>query len=123
MALFSLMHRLAWHSASINVYTEIIEVYHFGIYTKLMDIVYDPVKNAANVIKHGMPLADAVHFEWDEALVWDDARKNYSEARMCALGYIGNRIHYIVYVVRNDVVRIISLRKANSREVKRYAKA
>jgi uncharacterized DUF497 family protein len=41
---------------------------------------------------------------------------------MCAFGYISNRLHYVVYVDRDDVRRIISLRKANSREEKRYAK-
>jgi uncharacterized DUF497 family protein len=40
----------------------------------------------------------------------------------CALGLIGKRIYFIAYVVRDDVLRIISMRKANPREVKRYDK-
>lgn len=39
------------------------------------------------------------------------------------LGYIDLRLYYIVYVLRDNTRRIISLRKANSREVKRYAQA
>ncbi|MFB9290725.1 hypothetical protein ACFFTM_20515 [Pseudoduganella plicata] len=40
---------------------------------------------------------------------------------MCAIAYIGDRLHYVVYVDREEVRCIISLRKANLREVKRYA--
>jgi len=42
---------------------------------------------------------------------------------MRAIAYIGDRLHYVVYVDRAEVRRIISLRKANLREVKRYAEA
>jgi hypothetical protein len=88
-----------------------------------MDITYDTVKDATNTEKHGVSLAAAAEFEWDEALAWSDDRQNYGEARMCAIGYIGVRLYYVVYVDRENVRRIISLRKANSREVKRYAEA
>jgi uncharacterized DUF497 family protein len=88
-----------------------------------MDITYDTAKNEMNTEKHGISLSAAADFEWDEALVWTDERKNYGEARVCAIGYIGNRLYYVVYVDRKEVRRIISLRKANSREVKRYAEA
>jgi uncharacterized protein (DUF4415 family) len=40
---------------------------------------------------------------------------------MAALGYIGDRLFYVVFVVRGEARRFISLRKANQREVKRYA--
>jgi uncharacterized DUF497 family protein len=88
-----------------------------------MDITYDTAKNESNTEKHGVSLAAVADFEWDEALTWGDERQNYGENRMCAIGYIGNRLFYVVYVDRADVRRIISLRKANSREVKRYAEA
>ncbi|MDY0961722.1 BrnT family toxin [Massilia sp. CFBP9026] len=88
-----------------------------------MDIVYDVVKSESNTAKHGISLAEAMRFEWDDALIWNDERKHYGEARLCAIGYIDLRLYYIVYVLRDDVRRIISLRKANSREVKRYAQA
>lgn len=86
-----------------------------------MQITYDEAKNAANIAKHGVALADADRFEWDTAIVWADTREDYAEARMVALGYIGLRIHCVVYVDRATVRRIISLRKANKREVQRYA--
>ena len=86
-----------------------------------MHITFDTNKDKANIEKHGISLAAASGFEWDEAATWMDERKNYGEVRMCGIGYIGIRLHYIVYVDRAEVRRIISLRKANMREVKRYA--
>ncbi len=88
-----------------------------------MDISFDTNKDAANLEKHGISLAAAATLEWDDALIWADDRHNYGEARMCAIAYIGDRLHYVVYVDRVEARRIISLRKANLREVKRYAEA
>lgn len=53
--------------------------------------------------------------------MWADERKEYGEAHMCAIGYIENRLYVVVYVDCADGRRIISLRKANLREVKQYA--
>lgn len=90
-----------------------------------MNVTFDPAKDASNLAKHGFSLLDAVGFEWGAAVMWPDARHDYDEARMVALGYIGLRIMAVVFVDRPPEQpterRIISLRKANSREVKRYA--
>jgi uncharacterized DUF497 family protein len=67
-------------------------------------------------------LLDAVHkLEWDTAVTWPDVRRNYGEARMAGIGYIGQRLYYVAFVERENDRRIISLRKANYREVRRYA--
>ncbi len=90
-----------------------------------MNVTFDPAKDAVNLAKHGFSLLDAVGFEWEAAVVWLDKRHEYDEARMVALGYIGLRIIAVVFVDRPPEQpterRIISLRKANPREVKRYA--
>lgn len=90
-----------------------------------MDVTFDPAIDAANLAKHGVSLTEAAGFEWGTAVVWPDTRRDYVEARMVALGYIGLRIMVLVFVERPPEHpterRIISLRKANSREVKRYA--
>jgi len=90
-----------------------------------MNVTFDPVKDAANMAKHGVSLSEAAGFEWGTAVVWPDRRRDYGEARMAALGYIGLRIMAVVFVDRPadkpTERRIISLRKANSREVKHYA--
>ena len=90
-----------------------------------MNVTFDPAKDAANLAKHGVSLTEAAGFEWGTAVIWPDTRRDYGEARMVALGYIGLRIMALVFVDRPPEQpterRIISLRKANSREVKRYA--
>lgn len=88
-----------------------------------MKIFYDKDKNAANQLKHGIPLSLAAEMEWEAAIVWPDARREYGENRMAGIGYIGLRLFFIVFVDRAEGRRIISLRKANPREIKRYAQA
>jgi uncharacterized protein len=86
-------------------------------------IIFDPAKDAANWTKHGLSLADADMLDWDTALIEEDDRRDYGEARMLGIGYIGRRLHFVVFVERDGIKRIISLRKANPREYLRYAKA
>ncbi len=86
-----------------------------------MDITFDPAKDAANVAKHGVSLAEAGGFEWDDAVIWPDLRRDYGETRMAGIGYIGARLYYLVFVERAGGRRVISLRKANKREEKVYA--
>lgn len=85
-----------------------------------MEIEFDPAKDAANQQKHGVSLSLAESFEWDAAQVQVDDRFDYPETRMIAFGPIGDRIHVIVYTLRGETLRVISLRKANRREVLKY---
>lgn len=57
-------------------------------------------------------------FDWDGALVVTDDRRDYGEPRLRALGLIDGRLHAVVVTPRGDALRIISLRKANKRELK-----
>jgi len=84
-------------------------------------ITFDPAKDEINIAKHGVSLSLATEFEWDTAVVWPDTRKDYGESRMACLGYVGLRIYAMVFVDRANVRRVVSLRKANRREVERYA--
>lgn len=86
-----------------------------------MEYEFDPAKDESNSDKHGLSLADADGFEWETAVVREDTRRQYAEQRFEATGYIGDRLHVMIYCRRTDVIRVISLRKANKREEKRYA--
>jgi len=88
--------------------------------------VFDPVKDVSNRAKHGVSLALAeILFAGPHVSVSDD-RFDYGEAREVAFGVIHDRLFVCVYVdrtaERDRTVerRIISLRKANKREVTRY---
>ncbi|MEJ6004923.1 BrnT family toxin [Paucibacter sp. AS339] len=88
-----------------------------------MRIELDPAKDASNQEKHGLSLAMASALDWDEALVWVDDRYEYGELRMIALAPDTGILYYVAFVDRDDARRIISLRKANRREVKHYVQS
>ena len=86
-----------------------------------MNYSFDPAKQALNVKRHGLFFTEAQEFEWESALIVLDDRRNYGETRFTATGLIGNRVCVMVFHLRETSVRLISLRKANRREVMRYA--
>jgi len=83
---------------------------------------WDEAKEAANRAKHGVSFASVASFEWRTAREVEDARYDYGERRWRAIGMIDGRLHVLVYTDRSDVIRVISLRKANAREEKAYAR-
>ncbi len=101
--------------------TRLLDTAIFVYTINKMQYEFDPAKDESNLEKHGVSLADADEFEWEAAVVREDTREQYAEPRFEAKGYIGDRLHVLVFCIRGDVVRVISLRKANSREVKSYA--
>lgn len=86
-----------------------------------MKLMFDPNKDLSNQQKHGVSLAQAEHLEWELLWALQDARQDYGETRWIGYAPIGNRVYCVVYTDRGDSRRIVSLRKANQREVKRYA--
>lgn len=85
-----------------------------------MNYEWDDEKNRANIAKHGIDFSKAENFDWSSAIETIDNRKDYGEKRWIALGLIGNRLFVLIYVHRQNYIRIISLRKANKRERKYY---
>jgi uncharacterized DUF497 family protein len=68
-------------------------------------------------------LAPAAELSWDAALVWIDDRADYGEVRMVALAPLGDVLYFVAFVDREPARRIVSLRRANRREVNHYVKA
>ena len=85
-----------------------------------MKIEFDPAKDATNQMKHGVSLALADELDWEAALVWVDDRFEYGELRMIALAPETGILYYVAFVERGELRRVISLRRANRREVKHY---
>jgi uncharacterized DUF497 family protein len=83
---------------------------------------WDEGKRAANLRDHKVDFAVARDFEWETALVVVDDREDYGELREAALGFVGVRLHVMVFTRRADSIRIISLRKADKIEVRRYVR-
>lgn len=87
-----------------------------------MRIEFDPAKDISNQSKHGVSLSLAGELDWEAALVWIDERFEYGETRIIALPQRTEILCYVAFVDRGNVRRIISLRRANRREVKYYVK-
>jgi hypothetical protein len=85
-----------------------------------MKYEWDENKRVANLAKHGVDFIDAKNFDWSSAIETIDDRFNYIEDRWIALGFIGSRLHVIIYTMQGENVRLISLRKANKREKDYY---
>lgn len=81
-------------------------------------IEFDPDKDTANFEKHGLRLSDAERFELEK--VFDDDRQDYGERRRRAFGFIDGEPVVLVYVIRNDQLRAISLRRAHAKEFRKY---
>ena len=83
-------------------------------------IDFDPAKDLANRAKHGVSLAEAAELDWDAANIVADLRFDYGELRMQAYGMLHGRLHVVAFTQRGVWVRVISVRRANVREIRRY---
>jgi uncharacterized protein len=86
-----------------------------------MRLEWDERKNQANIQKHGLDFADAVEVFSMPILIALDDREDYGEERWIGIGLLKTTVVVVVYVERvQDVIRIISLRKALSHERAEY---
>ena len=81
---------------------------------------WDEAKYATNLLKHQIGFELVRQFDWDTAYFKPDSRFDYGEDRVIAFGRIDGRGYAVVYVRRGDHVRIISLRPAHEKEMRRY---
>ncbi|MEP1705412.1 MAG: BrnT family toxin, partial [Marinobacter sp.] len=72
-------------------------------------------------LTRGVSLADAALLEWEWVWATEDVRGDYGERRMIGYAPIGSRVYCVVFTKRGEARRVISLRKANRREVRLYA--
>ena len=85
-----------------------------------MKFNFDSNKDAINLAKHQLSLADAANLDWMAALIWIDNRQDYGEIRQIGLVPMNQRLYVVVFVDKKTERRIISLRKANNKEYERY---
>jgi uncharacterized DUF497 family protein len=83
-----------------------------------MHLTFDATKDAANIAKHGVSLALAAEIDWSEVVSKPDTRRDYKELREIGFGLIGDRLYCVVFTQRGESFHIISLRKANRREIR-----
>jgi uncharacterized DUF497 family protein len=81
-------------------------------------IEFDPAKNAKNVRERGLDFNRAQEFDFGTAETVRVLRGD--EVRFVATGLLGTRLHVLCYKSIDNGIRVISFRKANKREAKRY---
>ena len=86
-----------------------------------MRIEFDPVKRAKTLIERGLDFARAAEVFAGNHFTAEDLRENYGERRYITVGKLDGRMVVMVWTPRGEARRIISMRKANEREQKRYA--
>jgi hypothetical protein len=88
----------------------------------IVDVRYvlDPAKDKINRAKHGVSLALAEVLFAGPHVSFTDDRFEYGETREVAFGLINGRLFACVYADGDGERRVISLRKATKREVRRY---
>jgi uncharacterized DUF497 family protein len=86
-----------------------------------MKFKWDERKNQSNIIKHGFDFEDAYRIFNLPMLIDLDEKEDYGEDRYIAIGILDGRLVVVVYTEPDEeIIRIISLRKALSYERKRY---
>ncbi|WP_375176055.1 BrnT family toxin [Pseudooceanicola sp.] len=70
--------------------------------------------------ERGLDFADLQYADWTEALTVEDSRDQYGEIRYVSLVPLDARLCVVAWCWRGGNMRIISLRKANAREVRIY---
>jgi uncharacterized protein len=85
-----------------------------------MKISFDPGKNEANIELRGLPFSMIENFDWSSSFIVEDVREDYGERRFQALGFIDDSLYMVVFTPRNRIAHVISFRRANKRERKKY---
>lgn len=95
------------------------EVTHCS-YNQLMKFTWDEAKRLANIEKHGIDFADVPPMFDGDVLTIEDNRFEYGETRYITFGLLNYRVIVVAHTEEDDLIRIISARKATINEEKRY---
>ena len=87
-----------------------------------MKVDFDLIKNERNIRERQLSFERAAEVDFNIMLVFPDTRKTYGETRYIALCYLDRRLHVLCFTKTETGIRVISFRKANTREVNRYGK-
>src|ERR1035441_1781079 len=92
------------------------------MYNGVVSFEWDPIKAAANGLKHGVQFSEALGlFSDDYAITIKDDESDSNEQRFVTLGVgIKGRVLVVVYCYRGENIRIISARTAVALEREKY---
>lgn len=90
----------------------------FSIWTACSLLEFDWEQDRRNMDERGISLAAATQFEWRTALLKSSYQRGEPQFR--AFGMLKNRLHVLVFTPHPSTIRILSLRKANRREIHEF---
>lgn len=85
-----------------------------------MPITFDPTKRDRTLQERGLDFSDATHVFAGVTLEFEDDRRDYGEQRIVSVGTLRGRMVVITWTPRGDERHVISMRKANEREQRRF---
>ncbi|MBA3634604.1 MAG: BrnT family toxin [Acidobacteria bacterium] len=86
-----------------------------------MEFEWDENKNAENFKKHGVSFEEAEKaFEDENAVELFDELNSDTEIRFQIIALSSKRLLFVAFTVRKEIIRIISARKADAKQVKIY---
>jgi uncharacterized protein len=85
-----------------------------------MKVIFDPEKRRQTLIHRGLDMTDADLVLSENNITFEDQRNDYGEVRYITIGMLEKRMVYVAWTMRDGAHRIISMRKANDREQKKY---
>ena len=83
---------------------------------------WDKPKRLRNIRVHGLDFEGCEAVFDGPVVTWDDDRKAYVEQRINLLGWLNGIVVHMTYTERGDEPHIISLRRAEKHEIRRFAK-
>ncbi|MCJ2025274.1 BrnT family toxin [Methylobacterium sp. J-067] len=88
---------------------------------RAFSITFDPGKRERTLAERGLDFADAAHILAGPRFDFEDLRKEYGERRIVTVGFLADRMVIVIWTRRGRGHHVISMRKANDREQRRYA--
>ncbi len=85
-----------------------------------MRFEWDEAKRRTNLRRHGIDFADAVKVFDGDIVTIEDRRFDYGETRYLTLGLLQGRVVVVAHTEEEDLVRLISARKATKNEERSY---
>jgi uncharacterized DUF497 family protein len=85
-----------------------------------MRITFNRAKRGQTLRERGIDFNDARHVFAGRTMDRKDDRADYGEVRMQTVGYLDGRMMMIVWTQRGIARRIISMRKCNAKEQKKF---
>jgi uncharacterized DUF497 family protein len=87
-----------------------------------MEFDWDEAKRTSNLINHGIDFVGIEQVFEGEAVTILDDRFDYGEERFVTFGLLDGRVVAIAHTESDEVIRIISVRKATKNEESSYFK-